>query len=1004
MEGYPIQTNYSAGEVSPLLQGRVDISKYANGVQKLENFIVKPQGAITRRSGTRYVASVKIPSKLTRVRKFQFSNGSNYMLEFGETYIRFYKNGVQLLNSGTPVEVVTPYQASDLYQLRFAQSADQLYIVHPNYPQSVLSRYSDVSWAFGNIVFTDGQEDLAQDGPYLDVDARNYTLSIANIGGGGGSSIASTNADFSSGSVGKYILLGGKAYVINAFISTKIVNVTFVGNVDTTSYTNGTYNFSYSSGSKAVNSTLYTGGFITAIRTDSSLPIQWGFVAFADNSIQNGVVQINSIYYLTGQYGTGSAGTRTNTDGSILGINFILTLQSTSGTLIFGGVVPSINNQITLTSSAADFSSASVGLFVEYNFKGNLVVGKIIQVINTTTVLVLPFDNIVDYTTLDPRTAYTYVATAITIRGVTFIGKLDASIGVWSTNSEYAYVKVNGSWYHSGFHADATEAIGGISQDVLGVQAILSMQTVTGNLSYSNHIITTVVNSSAPTFNSSTDVGRCLRMNFNSLQVWGIITAVSSTTSVSLILGRMIPNDPQIPTQLVGNGQTSIWRLGAWYVGNYPSAISFHEQRLVFGATNSDPQTIDFSNSGDYFNFAPTDDESNVTDSHAIRTTIASNQVNAILWFRSSIGVLLIGTNGAEWEASSSSFGTPLSPSNIVLSEQTNHGTLPTAEPQKVGARILFLQNSGNKIKELSYFFQTNSYIANDITILSEHIMKSHGGGVITTYQQEPNNIVWIINNDGTLSAITYDYAQEIQAWHHHTIGGAFSSGTAVVESIDTIPSVDGTEDTLWMVVKRTVNGSTCRYIEYIEKEFMPSSPTDKNSMYFMDCCKTVTLGSSGNTLTTAASHLVGQTVNIVADGSLRTSVVVPSDGTIVFDGLPATVITFGLSCPCWMVPLPIESGSANGTSQGKQKRITKITLRLLNTLGFKYGKDLNTLTQQSFRNTNDPIGNSPPLFTGDRKFEIAEDYQLQGLYAIKQDQPYPLTIVCAMPQLQAFQ
>ena len=87
-----IQTNFTAGELSPLLYARTDLAKYANGAKTLLNAIVQPHGGVTRRPGTRFVATVKDSSKPVRLAPFQFSTEQAYVLEFGDRYLRFFRN------------------------------------------------------------------------------------------------------------------------------------------------------------------------------------------------------------------------------------------------------------------------------------------------------------------------------------------------------------------------------------------------------------------------------------------------------------------------------------------------------------------------------------------------------------------------------------------------------------------------------------------------------------------------------------------------------------------------------------------------------------------------------------------------------------------------------------------------------------------------------------------------------------------------------------------------
>ena len=93
---HPFQTNFTAGELTPKLAGQVDFKKYSNGVETLENMQVFPQGGATRRPGTRFVAEVKNSANITRLIPFEFNVEQSYIMEFGDQYIRFYKDNGQI--------------------------------------------------------------------------------------------------------------------------------------------------------------------------------------------------------------------------------------------------------------------------------------------------------------------------------------------------------------------------------------------------------------------------------------------------------------------------------------------------------------------------------------------------------------------------------------------------------------------------------------------------------------------------------------------------------------------------------------------------------------------------------------------------------------------------------------------------------------------------------------------------------------------------------------------
>ncbi|HEU0069771.1 MAG TPA: hypothetical protein VFS04_00625, partial [Alphaproteobacteria bacterium] len=164
----PIQTNFTAGELSPRLEGRVDLAKYANGCRALENMLVHPHGGASRRSGTRFVAETK-SSGAVRLIPFEFSTVQAYMLEFGAGYIRFFMNEGRIESPpGTPYEIVSPYGADDLFELQYAQSADVMYLVHPDHAPRKLSRTGHASWALDVVAF--------KDGPYLEENGTGTTI------------------------------------------------------------------------------------------------------------------------------------------------------------------------------------------------------------------------------------------------------------------------------------------------------------------------------------------------------------------------------------------------------------------------------------------------------------------------------------------------------------------------------------------------------------------------------------------------------------------------------------------------------------------------------------------------------------------------------------------------------------------------------------------------------------------------------------------------------------
>ena len=185
-----VQTNFSAGELGPRLRGRTDLPEYRNGAETIENFIPAKQGGAAFRSGTQYVADVKDSSVFTRLIDFTFSVTQTYILEFGNLYIRFFRTSAQLLDSGTPTEIVSPYTTAQLRDLKFTQSADILYIAHSAHEPQELRRTSGddslpATWSLNDF-------DM-QDGPYLKINVTSTTLKASLLDEGDSSTITASS-------------------------------------------------------------------------------------------------------------------------------------------------------------------------------------------------------------------------------------------------------------------------------------------------------------------------------------------------------------------------------------------------------------------------------------------------------------------------------------------------------------------------------------------------------------------------------------------------------------------------------------------------------------------------------------------------------------------------------------------------------------------------------------------------------------------------------------------
>lgn len=190
------------------MQGRTDFKKYFSGCTRLENFVVLPHGPVTRRPGSYYVSPVKTQTAKTRLIPFEFSTTQTYILEFGNQYIRFYKDDGQIESSGSPYEISSPYLTAELFDIKFAQSADVMYLVHNNHSVRKLSRTGHTSWSLTEVEFTNG--------PYLDANTSTTTMAPSATTGSS-ITITASSSTFVSTDVNRLISFSNGHAKITAF-------------------------------------------------------------------------------------------------------------------------------------------------------------------------------------------------------------------------------------------------------------------------------------------------------------------------------------------------------------------------------------------------------------------------------------------------------------------------------------------------------------------------------------------------------------------------------------------------------------------------------------------------------------------------------------------------------------------------------------------------------------------------------------------------------------------
>jgi hypothetical protein len=420
---------------------------------------------------------------------------------------------------------------------------------------------------------------------------------------------------------------------------------------------------------------------------------------------------------------------------------------------------------------------------------------------------------------------------------------------------------------------------------------------------------------------------------------------------------------------LKATAATTDWAEGAWSeVNGYPASVTFFQQRLFFARTDQEPQAVWGSKSFVYDDFAV--ELGNADD--AINITLASNESNDIKWLVPTRG-LVAGTYGGEYVISSGD-NSPLTPSNTNANKETSWGSEPII-PKKIGSYFYYIQRFGQKLRELFYTWDTDSYKSVDKTILSPHIA-GEGGFQDLSYQQNPDTVLWCVCSNGTLATMTREIDQEVQGWARQTTDGIY-------ESIATIPSKDENHDEVWVVVKRTINGAVKRYVERFKSQEVPdrqdkcwyvhsglsydafdatTSPT-ATSISLSGTAGTIVVTSSANYF---ASGDVGQRIRVIdADGATTGELKITgyTSATIVVGTVKTNFASTTASTGYWGLSVQEISGLdhlegktvtvlADGGTDKPNKVVSSGTITLaydyfVVTIGLPYSQKITTLSQE---------------------------------------------------------
>lgn len=413
--------------------------------------------------------------------------------------------------------------------------------------------------------------------------------------------------------------------------------------------------------------------------------------------------------------------------------------------------------------------------------------------------------------------------------------------------------------------------------------------------------------------------------------------------------------------------------------GDYPGAIGIYQQRLIFGRSDSEPQTVWLTETGAFNSMAVSYP---LRDSDAITATVDSRQMNEIRHFVALRDVLMM-TSGSEFHMSAGRNSDAITPTTIHFQPQSYWGC-SNVPPIVSGDSILFADNSGRVVRDLTYEYTSDGYKGNDVTILAEHLLNSPIRD--WAYQQTPWSTVWVCLENGKLLTFTYMREQEIWAWSEHESEDCeFLSVTSIREK-----SVDN----VYFVTRRMGK----YFVEFQERREYGDR---LDASFFVDCgLRYDDPELPISTITSGLEHLKGREVTILADGSVLRGLKV-SDAGVLHLPFPAGRISVGLGYRTLVETLDPEIKAQDGATVGMQKNVTYAAFHLRESRGLKAGPTDSKLVELKFAPPA-KWGETPELFSGIIKQTLPGDHRDEASIVFVQDDPLPMTVLSVMTAISA--
>lgn len=957
------------------MDGRVDFEKYGAAISRGLNLICLPQGGVTFRPGTRFIKETKTSTSLSALMAFEPVADQAYMVEAGDFYFRLYRNQGQVAAAATSTAITNGSFNGNItgWTDRSTGSATISY----SGGLALNGAGNGYAWAEQAISVAPA------DG------SKNHIIRFKLSGGEGSTATAQVGSASKTSNLALSTGLGMGWHTIG-FTPAATIYLQFLSQNGDTITVN---NVSVLSNVPLELTSPYPSSAVSTVRWAQSGDVKY---LFHDDYPP---------YKLERRGDTSWSLVKVFfADGPWLGINPDTDLFKSN--LVKNGLFSGGIDKWTPTVSGNGFVNyppSGNGVLLQVS-KDGASTGAINQSITTGAPAAV---HTLHFQIVGGGTITTSIGTTSGASDILAVGALNAG---WYT---YSFTPAVSPFFISFSSSNAVAAIAGGVSGVFCYNAsarLLQPSGMTGS------VTVTALADFAPFV--STDLGRMIRFEYPGREPgWGIITAVGTSQSVTLRLYRDLPSAEPLES----------WRMGAWSdTTGWPHVATFYQQRLFIARNAKQPQTLWASQSGDFDNMRPDSwvaGAPSVQDDDALNFTLASGVASPIVWLLGSRR-LVIGTAIGQWAVASK--GPALTPSDFAADPETSVRAADIA-PVQIDSGGVFVQRAKRALYDLGYNFQIDALRASDVTILSDHISKGLLAQVV--YQAEQFSNVWARLESGALACVTYKRDQNVVGWTPCTIAGT-KAGAAVVESLSVIPGNSGSgqvyssinRDELWMIVRRTINNVTKRYVEMVEgyfdgpnraeyldkSEWRAAMKIAQIDAFHVDCG--LTYKGAATTSITGLGHLEGETVKVVADGAVQADKTVTS-GAITLD-LAASTVHVGLSYGWVYRGMKLPYGSQTGAGVGQTKQINGLVLVLRDSASFDYAVDLAgdgdeekddlAFSAVPFRKPADLMSSAFPLFSGEVQIDPpnGNGFNTDPRLVMQGTAPMPWTLLGINPRI----